>query len=251
MMSIWTTALRLTACLGFWCLALGVSSAAAQGIEVAPANIALTPGQLAASLSITNHNDRKISFQIRVFDWQQDSQGGETLSPTDDLLFSPPLATIEPGRTQIVRLVLRRPPQGSERTYRILFDQLPPPAEPGVVQVLIRLSIPIFASPQGRTTPQIRWRVTTEGNRHWLIASNGGTRHLSVRDLKLYAPDGRLLRVEMNSPPHILAGATRRWPIVTNIPLHSEEVLRLAADADTGAIDERISVEAGPVEAGP
>jgi len=37
------------------------------------------------------------------------------------------------------RLILRRPPQGHEATYRILLDQIPPPAEPGPARLYTRL----------------------------------------------------------------------------------------------------------------
>ncbi|MGZ3172056.1 MAG: fimbrial biogenesis chaperone [Croceibacterium sp.] len=221
-------------------------AASAQGIEVAPVNVQLAPGQQATTLTVTNHKAEKIAFQVRGFAWQQDADGNDVLTPTDVLLSSPPIATVQAGGSQVVRLVLRQPPQGREATYRIVFDQLPPPSEPGVIHVLVRLSIPVFAEPQVKVTPAVHWRVANQGGRWWLIAVNGGTRHLSVSKLKLVAPDGKELEVDINSPPHILAGATRRWPIQATAAISPNEVLRLTGSADVGAIDERISIDAGP-----
>jgi fimbrial chaperone protein len=101
---------------------LACSPARAQGLEVTPTNVLLAPGQTAAALTVANHADRKVSFQIRGFAWRQDGQGNDVLDPSDALLASPPIATIEPGTSQVVRLILRQPPQGQEATYRILFD---------------------------------------------------------------------------------------------------------------------------------
>jgi fimbrial chaperone protein len=208
---------------------LSPEPALGQGIEVAPTNILLAPGRTAASLTVTNHDDHRISFQIRGFSWRQHGGEGDSLEPTDALVSSPPIATIQPGASQTVRLVLREAPQSTEQTYRILFDQLPPPSEAGVVHILIRLSIPVFAEPQARVAPV-----------------NDGSRHLSVHDLKIRDSGGHVFPVEIKSPPHILAGASRRWHILAKGPLAPNQPLRLTASADVGAIDERISPDAGP-----
>jgi len=222
------------------------SSAIGQGIEVAPTNILLAPGRTAATLKVINHEDHRISFQIRSFSWRQQGSDDDILEPTDELVSSPPIATIEPGTSQVVRLVLRTAPRNAEHTYRILFDQLPPPNEAGVVHVLIRLSIPVFAQPQVRAAPQVHWRITTVSGQSWLVAVNNGSRHLTLRDLKIEDSSSHVFPVEINSPPHILAGASRRWRIVSKGPLSPTQPVRLTASADIGAIDERISPDASP-----
>jgi fimbrial chaperone protein len=225
---------------------LACSPAYAQGLEVTPTNVLLAPGQTAAALTVVNHEDHKVAFQIRGFAWRQDGQGNDVLEPSDAILASPPIATIEPGGSQVVRLILRQPTQGQEATYRILFDQLPPPHEAGVVRILLRLSIPVFTEPQTQVTPRLHWRIAKEEGRWWLIATNDGTRHLTLGNLKLVGPDQRALQVDVGSPPHILAGATRRWPIEATGTLSPKDVVRLTATADVGTIDERISPDSGP-----
>jgi len=59
------------------------SSARAQGIEVVPVNVQLAPGQQAATLTVTNRNPDKVSFQVRGFRWQQDGQGNVWAIYTD------------------------------------------------------------------------------------------------------------------------------------------------------------------------
>lgn len=232
--------------LAMQCAWLACSPARAQGLEVTPTNVVLAPGQTAATLTVTNRDDRKVSFQIRGFTWRQDSQGNDVLEPSADLLASPPIASIDAGATQVVRLILRLPPQGQEGTYRILFDQLPPPHEASVVRILLRLSIPVFAEPQTQVTPQLHWRVAHDDGGWWLIAFNSGSRHISLGNLKVFAPDGQELHVAVGSPPHILAGATKRWPIVATAALTPNEAVRITATADVGTIDERVSVDSSP-----
>ena len=54
---------------------------------------------------------------------------------------------------------LRQLPENQEATYRILIDQIPPPVEPGIVHMVLRLSIPIFVLPSNRAFPDVRFHV--------------------------------------------------------------------------------------------
>ena len=75
---------------------------------------------------------------------------------------------------------------------------------------------------------------------------NEGNRHLTVHDMKIKDETGRVLLLDVRSPPHILAGASRRWRIVTDTPLARNTSLRLTAGADLGSIDVRILADADP-----
>jgi fimbrial chaperone protein len=206
----------------------------------------MNPGEMATVVNLGNQGSREISFQVRAFAWRQ-TENDDPLSFTEELVASPPLGTIVPGATQVARLVLRHPPQGKEAAYRILVDELPPPAEAGAVRVAVRLSIPVFAEPQDRVTPHVRWRVITQGGQLWLVAANDGTRHLSVRNIKLHTADGRDLQAESKLPPHILPGGARRWHILSpGTPIGPGAILRLTADGDIGVVDEQVRVDGGP-----
>jgi fimbrial chaperone protein len=217
-----------------------------RGIEVAPTIIQLEHGQMAVSLTVTNRDDQKIAFQIRSFAWDQRGLSEDVLTPTDQLLSSPPIATIAPGASQVVRIVLKKAPQSAENTYRIIFDQLPPPGQPGIVHMLVRLSIPLFAEPQETVAAHLRWKVVTRDGRSWLVASNDGSRHSTLRDIRVHTTDGRVLQVELKSPPHVLAGASRAWPIVSESALAPGKALRVTAGSDSGTIDEQVSQDSGP-----
>jgi len=227
-------------------LCLSATMAAADGLTVLPVTIRMAPGQMATSLTVKNEADAPTSLQVRAFAWSQSIQGEERLEPTTELMASPPICTIAAGANQVVRLVLRRPPQGREASYRILLDQIPPPAAPGTVRIALRLSIPIFAEPNGRALPHLRWRMETGGGQPELVAANDGNRHEKVLDISLLAVD-RSLPVEAGTSPYILPGATRRWRISGPNPhLVPGTTLRLTARADAGEIDQSVSVVAGP-----
>jgi fimbrial chaperone protein len=245
----WTTsrliaaANALAAALFLW----GGSAAGAQSLSVLPVNIFLPAGQRATTLTITNQGKSETAVQIRAYSWNQPDGDDQQLTGTDGVLMSPPLATIAPGASQVVRLILRKTPQDREATYRILLDQIPPPAEPGVVHIVLRLSIPIFAMPATRVFPHLRFHLENEGEKFFLVGTNDGLVHEVIRDIVLTTGDGRQLKEAASTSPYILAGATRRWPIAAQgSPSLPSETLRLTAHTNAGAIDERVHFVSAP-----
>lgn len=230
--------------------AIGISgmsgrAASAQSLAVLPVNVLLSPGQSATSLTVTNH-DKETSIQIRAYAWSQKGDDDQ-LSPTSDVVVSPPLASIAPGATQVIRLILRQPPQGREATYRILIDQIPPPAEPGVVHVVLRLSIPIFAQPATRATPDVQFHLERDEANLFLVGVNNGLQHEAIRDIVLTASDGRQFRAGSGVSPYILGGVRRRWLIATQgAVLKPDETLHLKADANGGPIDRQVGFAPAP-----
>ena len=215
-------------------------AAEAQELSVLPVNIFFSPGQRATSLTVTNKGKSETSIQIRAFAWKQ-PDGNDHLTASDEVVASPPLATMAPGATQVIRLILRQSPQGYEATYRILLDQIPPPAEPGVVHIVLRMSIPIFARPAIRSFADVQFHLERDAGQIYLVGFNAGNLHESIRDIALTTSDGRKLKEDSNTSPYILSGATRRWHIAVqdSLPL-SSETLQLTAHANAGAIDEQV-----------
>ncbi len=221
-------------------------AAKAQSLSVMPVNIYLAPGQSATTLTVTNQGNSKTAVQIRAFGWNQHGDDDQLVT-SDEVVVSPPIASIEPGSSQVVRLILRRPPQGRESTYRILVDQIPPPAEPGIVHLVLRLSIPIFAEPATRAVPQLQFHAELKSGLLVLVGINDGLRHEAIRDIEVATGDGRKLKAEAGSSPYILAGATRRWNIAVEGPLpRPSETMKLTGRTDAGAIEEQVRVVATP-----
>lgn len=199
----------ITAGLFFTCL---LQAAQAQSIAVLPVSIQMLPGQQATSLTVINQGDVESAIQVRAFVWTQ-VDGKEQLTPSDDILASPPLATIAPGAIQVVRLVLRKPVPDRESTYRILLDQIPPAAAPGTVRIALRLSIPVFAAPATRVAPHLAFHIERSGGQSYLVAVNSGTAHNTLRNIALTRSDGSNVSVETGASPYVLAATTRRWTI--------------------------------------
>jgi fimbrial chaperone protein len=225
-------------------LLLTAGAATAQSLTVLPVTIQMEPGQMATSLTVINQGDNETAIQIRAFAWSQ-ADGDDQLVSSNEVMTSPPLGTIAPGTSQVVRLVLRQPPQQKEATYRILLDQIPPPAEPGTVRIALRVSIPIFAEPKTRAVSRLQYHVERNAGQAWLVALNDGGRHDTVRDIALTTSDGAVMKTDNKASPYILAGATRRWHIAdpARLPAPGGN-LRLTARGDAGAIDQPVLIAA-------
>ena len=219
---------------------LACPAASAQALSVVPVNVFFSPDQKATSLTVTNTGTKETAIQIRAYDWSQ-KDNDDQLTSSDKVVLSPPFARIAPGATQIVRLILREPAENREATYRILIDQIPPPAEAGVVHMVLRLSIPIFAKPQIRSFADVQFHLERDAGQVYLVGFNAGNLHEKFHDIELSTSDGRKLKPVAGTSPYILGGATRRWHIAAqdSLPLTSE-TLQLTAQSDAGAINEQV-----------
>lgn len=247
---VWRNSFRVTAAatlLAAVLLATGmVRAVRAQDLSVQPVNVFLAPGQRAATLSVTNAGKKETGIQVRTFDWNQKGDDDQLIS-SQIVVASPPLITIAPGATQVVRLILRQPPKDREATYRILLDQLPPPPEAGVVHMVLRLSIPIFAMPATRAAPHIQFRVERSSGGVDLVGVNDGSSHEALREIVLATSDGRQLKASTSASPYILAGSTRHWHIDTQgyVP-QPDETLQLTARGYAAPVNETIHLAATP-----
>lgn len=134
---------------------------------------------------ITVRNDRlhEVLYQISVLRWHQ-VDGADRYDATEDFIASPPLFTLAPAASQIVRVGLRKPvPQANEQSYRLLIAEVPQPddkpSEPGVVQFVMQYAIPVFVAPSQRSEnlPLI-WRIRKDADSVVLRAENPASSHV-------------------------------------------------------------------------
>ena len=134
----------LVAMLAFACLAVTDTSAAS--LRVAPIKLEVAAGAATTTLHVWNTDKAAVKIQVRVYRWTR-KNGEDVLTPTKDVVVSPPISTLKPGGENLIRIVrIAKTPVTGREAYRVLVDQLPDPKamKAGVVSVLVRHAIPLF-----------------------------------------------------------------------------------------------------------
>jgi fimbrial chaperone protein len=135
----------------------GAEDARPSAFTVTPVRIFLGQGTASALLTVRNDSTEPISFQISLRAWNQAPDGDMQLSDTKDLVFFPAMMVLQPAEEKKVRVGSAfRTAVSTERSYRIFFEELPPPqvtstatttAGGAQVRVLTKMGVPIFIQP--------------------------------------------------------------------------------------------------------
>lgn len=173
-------------------LALFVAAAATQAgqISIRPLGLVLTGEQPVRTFTVTNPGAEPVTVQIDTLSWHQRDDNDE-LTPTRELLVTPPIVTIPSGESQLVRAGLRRAPEPSrELAYRVRFSEIPPPPEPGFTGLVVALniSVPVFVAPPAPVAAEAHWqaRMTANGELELRVA-NRGSAHMKLTQLGVVA----------------------------------------------------------------
>jgi fimbrial chaperone protein len=217
----------------------GHAPAHAASLDVAPVLVEMLNSAPTAVVNIRNTGAKPIDVQSRVMRWTQ-TNGSETLEPSDDIVASPPITTLQPGVTYSVRLIRTKkdtPP--SERGYRLLVDQLPEDARKGV-GLVVRHAIPLFVAPSEPGSPNVRWSIVSERGKAMLRAENSGRRRLRLAQLNITGQGGKKASLGAGLVGYVLAGSAMQWPIpggASGLGAGS----RISANTDLGPLDAQVA----------
>lgn len=194
--------------------AAGLAPAAAGTLQVNPILVEVGTGHRIGSVTVTNEEDVPVTIRAYPLEWRQ--EGGEDhYQETNSVIVSPPVFTIAPHGTQIVRVGLRQPSAASA-PYRLIIEEVPEAAPPGAgIRVALRLNLPLYANLQAGTQQDLSWSAYRLANGQWAIeARNGGTGWVRVDAAAAQAATG--LRLEDGFGfGTVLPGSARRWLIGT------------------------------------
>ncbi|GAB2950795.1 fimbrial biogenesis chaperone [Hafnia psychrotolerans] len=188
-----------------------VSQAYAQALAIVPIRQNLSSDHRSASFKLTNTSESSALVQIRCYRWVQKGND-DTFLPTSNLIISPTFATIGPGKSQTVRLLLRTVDENDEQSYRVVFDQIPDHVG-NKVQLTLRFSVPVFASNSVEAKSDVQFRIEREGDKLVLVAANRGSSHSILSKITASTKGGEVLQLTGPSMPYILAGNEHRWDI--------------------------------------
>jgi len=201
-------------------LGLACRIAAASGLQVSPVTLTLAPSQNADGLWLSNTGDNVVHAQVRVYRWTQEN-GEEKLTPSRNILVSPPMLELAATDRQLIRIIRTgAPPSGAgavEEAYRVIIDELPVEGqEPKKgLKFVLRYSVPIFVEPAGAApaAPQLTWSLSRNGDHAVLDVANGGGTHAQLAALNFVDAAGRRTVVHDGLLGYVLPGAQMRWTL--------------------------------------
>jgi fimbrial chaperone protein len=182
-----------------------------------------------------------------MFRWSQ-AGGEETLTPTEDVVASPPIATIEPHATLNVRVIRAAKSEvEAEEAYRLVIDQLPQDDGGGrsIVSILIRQVLPVFFEPAERGSPEIDWSLVRTARGWALRARNAGGRRLRIAKVVL-AGHGPAIAMGGGLLGYALAHSDMSWTLpARQVSFAAGARVTLRGDSDVGALHATALVAGG------
>jgi fimbrial chaperone protein len=188
----------------------------AGSMQVSPVRVELSAAKPLIALSVRNTGAEPLVIQLEMMDWSQ--QGGKDVyTPTRDILAAPPIFTVPPGKSQVVRLGVRRPADSErELSYRLFLQEVPPPrlGFQGI-QMAVRFGVPVFVAPASAATAAqptaLSWQVyrTADGTLETSLTNNG-SHHVRLTNLKLSTSNGREV-ILLQGVGYVLPGQSHHW----------------------------------------
>lgn len=211
---------------------------------VDPVRIWLSAREPLASMAVHNTGGQPTVVQVETSRWSQ-SSGQMVLEPTGEVLATPPIFTIPPGGTQLIRLGLRRPVDAHrELTYRVILHEVLSRDPDGAgLRVALDLSIPVFVKPRVPCAPSLHWQLSrgTKGELRLHIA-NTGTAHIRLETVEIAAADTAKAFARQNLSAYLLPDDSRSW-ILESAKLPSTATVVIRAQTDAGEIERHVQIE--------
>lgn len=210
----------------------GAAPAQSADFEVKPVQVFLSVHAPSALLNLTNSGSQSISFQLSSFTWTENAQGVIALAPTDDVIFFPQIFTLAAGEQRKIRVGSTAAAIDSEKSYRLLLEQLPSvatkdhPATTGV-QVLTQLSIPIFVKPLQEKKEGAIGSMVIDGGNFSFQVRNSGNVHFVIESVTVsgLTAAGQTAFNHEEKGWYVLAGDNRSY----SIPLSASECGKASA----------------------
>jgi fimbrial chaperone protein len=222
---------------------------AAAGWRVIPILLDFDQKTRSGVITLYNEGESKISLQIKSTAWTQDSAGKDLYLEDTELIFFPRLLTIEPGKSQVLRVGIQIPATAVEKTYRLFIEEIPEArkADQGAtIAIALRFGVPIYAAPL-KSEPRGEFAATTlnKGTIATVIKNTGNV-HFRIQSVQLVGKDPsgvEVLRQKVDGW-YLLSGVSR--PYLFNLKpeeCRKAATLELLADTDREDIATVIKVD--------
>ena len=225
--------MRIRSILSCFVFVLLGAVAQAASLSISPIRVDVPAPASAASVNLRNDGALPANIQIRIFKWTL-NKGEDFYEETDDVVATPPVASVPPGGSALIRILRTGDaPVVGQEAYRLIVDEIPDAnrVRNVGVNVALRYAIPVFFLNGAASQPKLAWSVRSEGGKRMLVAVNSGDKSSRISNLSLGNTN-----LYKGLAGYVLGHSTRMWPL----PAKASGP-RVTADSDAGAIDATLS----------
>ncbi|MGL5386492.1 MAG: fimbrial biogenesis chaperone [Serratia sp. (in: enterobacteria)] len=227
-----------------YALCSSIIAQAASSVLVWPVYQIIESDQNGSALWLENRGTEPVSLQVRVLAWKQENFN-ERYADQNNVVASPPFATVPPGQRQLIRLIRNTPvPANTEQAYRIIVDEIPSPINGTAggqskavvgLQLQMRYLLPLFMYGGGlwtnersdikrdastATRPVLQWHTVNDGGKSYLQVRNTGIVHARLSNVFWSQTGNQQQGVKtMNAGfmGYVLPGQSMRWPVPAGV----------------------------------
>jgi len=223
-------------------------NANASDVTLMPVNVKLDRTNDRSTVQVMNNGQEAVVMQAEAIAWTR-VNGQDQDGPTNEIIVNPPVFTVQPGQTQVLRVGLRRNQVlETEATYRIILREVPMPRTSdltnvsGSVRVLVTMRVPVYVAP-AQVRRSERWQLSRAANGDLLAqVNNEGNVHLKVAELRLQDHGGAALAAvaQKGSQSVIFPGEQRVFRLpnesrTAQVEVQTEEGVKMVALNAAGA----------------
>lgn len=195
------------------CVSLCTGSYAAS-LQMYPVTLNFCNGETARPIYIKNTGTSPVGTQMRLYTWQQKNRK-DVLSPTRLLISSPPMASVPPGKQQLVRIISPAGTPEVGQAFRLIVDEIPAEkntSSTSQVNFLLRYSVPVFFSCDRSKTDMaaVHASLETRGPATLLIIKNNGVRHIKLSNVSLITA-GKKIVISRGLMGYVLPRSEMAW----------------------------------------
>ena len=212
--------------------AAGLPPAAAGTLQVNPVLVEIGAARRTGSVTVRNVENVPVTIRAYPLAWRQ-AEGEDHYDETSAIIVSPPVFTIAPGGSQIVRVGQRGAAAGPQ-SYRLIIEEVPEASRGSGIRVALRLNLPLYSGLSAGAPADLRWSAARQSDGRWAIeARNAGSGWVRVDAVIARAATG--IRFDDGFAfGTVLPGGARRWlagaaPNVAD-PAKFQRILRTGDD---------------------
>jgi len=232
-------------------VAAWAGSAAAAQVTVSPVQVELAAQNKSALVAVKNAGSTPARFEARIFSWSQGNDGRMQLDQTKDIRIYPLVFEIPVREERSVRLVAMIEPGAIEKTYRLVFEQIPQGAQPDggtakAVSILTDISLPVFlAPPEPERKPDVVDLEVSKGHARFEIV-NGGNAHIRPDAVKfaLIGKSGQISQEKLRDW-YVLAGGRLSYDVRMPDDCRRVKAVEVEVVLETGTIRKTAEVASG------